>query len=302
MTVVNVIIPTLNEELSIANVIKGFQRDLPSASIYVFDNMSSDRTVELARAAGAHVTTVSNRGKGNVIIRAFAELDGDVFVMVDGDGTYDSSVARKMADLVLREGIDMVVAERKLADDSVCQRAGHATGNRLISGLVRVLFRADTRDVLSGYRAFSRRFVKSFPGTATGFEIEVQMTAHAAIVTATVGTIEASYRERQPHVGGRSKLRTIRDGLRILIAIFRSYRQFAPTRFFGTGAIISFIAAAVALSNWPTNLQGQTAGLLMFVAGLILFSSGVVLTAITRVQRQQLRLAYLQHGGTKLSK
>lgn len=299
MSVVNVIIPTLNEELSIATVINDFRREVPSANIYVFDNVSSDRTVDIARAAGAHVITVPNRGKGNVIIRAFAELDGDVFVMVDGDGTYDSSVAQSMIGLVANDAVDMVVAERTLATNSVDQRVGHAAGNRLISGLVRVLFRVDTRDVLSGYRAFSRRFVKSFPGTATGFEIEVQMTAHAAIVAATVRTIEAAYRERQLLTNGRSKLRTIRDGLRILFAILRSYRQYAPTRFFGTGALLSFVTAAFALSNWPTDLQGQTAGLLMFVAGLILFSSGVVLTAITRIQRQQLRLAYLQYGATK---
>ena len=296
MSLVTVIIPTLNEESTITTVIENFRKQLPNAHIFVFDNMSTDRTVELAQQAGAQVRFVRSRGKGNVIIRAFAELEGDVFLMVDGDDTYDSTVAKDMTDLVLNNAVDMVVAERVLADHSQRPRAGHVIGNKLISALVRVLFRSDTRDVLSGYRAFSRRFVKSFPGTATGFEIEVQLTAHAAIVAATVHVIQASYQERQPLGRGRSKLRTVRDGVRIIFAIFRSYRQFAPTRFFGTGALFSFGSAAVALLNWPSELQRQTAGLLMFVAGLVLFSSGVVLTTITRVQRQQLRLTYLQYG------
>lgn len=296
MSLVTVIIPTLNEESTITTVVESFRKQLPSASIFVFDNMSTDRTVELARQAGAQVRFVRRRGKGNVIIRAFAELEGDVFLMVDGDDTYDSTVAKDMTNLVLNNAVDMVVAERVLAEHSQKPRAGHVLGNKLISALVRVLFRSETRDVLSGYRAFSRRFVKSFPGTATGFEIEVQLTAHAAIVAATVDLLGASYRERRPLGISRSKLRTVRDGTRVIFAILRSYRQYAPTRFFGTGAFLSFGSAAVALLNLPLELQRQTTGLLMFIAGLVLFSSGVVLTTVTRVQRQQLRLSYLQYG------
>jgi len=294
MTDVVVIIPTRNEQTNVAKVVGDFRSCLPSARIYVYDNMSTDRTVEEARQAGATVRMVRTVGKGNVILQAFAELDGDVFIMVDGDDTYDAQVAPQLVSMVVGDGVDLVVAERVRATDSAPVRRGHESGNRAISLLVSRLFKTPGSDVLSGYRAMSRRFVKSFPGTATGFEIEVQMSAHAAIVAAATSSIRATYRERVQVGENKSKLRTFRDGFRILFSIFRSYRQFAPTRFFGTGALISFAAALSLYITIPDDVRGDAAPYSLLVAGLVLFSAGVILTALTRVQRQQLRLAYLQ--------
>lgn len=299
MTDVAIIIPTRNEEMNIAKVVSEFRQYLPSARIYVFDNMSTDNTIVRAREAGAEVRMVRTIGKGNVILQAFAELDGDVFIMVDGDDTYEARVAPQLVSLVADEGVDLVVAERERTASSAPVRPGHDWGNRIFSVLVSKLFKIQVGDVLSGYRALSRRFVKSFPGTATGFEIEVQMSAHAAIVAATTGSIPSEYRERQRINGNSSKLHTFRDGFRILFSIFRSYRQFAPTRFFGTGALISFVAALSLYVALPDDLRGNTAAYSLLVAGLVLFSAGVILTAITRVQRQQLRLAYLQMSRQK---
>lgn len=298
MTDVVVVIPTRNEEMNVAKVVTDFRRSLPAARIFVYDNVSTDRTVERARQAGATVRTVRLVGEGNVILQAFAELDGDVFIMVDGDDTYDGDAAPSMVSMVMNEGVDLVVAERVQSVDSGPLRPGHAWGNRAISWLVGRLFKIPGSDVLSGYRAMSRRFVKSFPGTATGFEIEVQMSAHAAIIAAGTGCVQASYRERRQDENNESKLRTYRDGLRILLAIFRSYRQYAPTRFFGSGALVALIAAVTLYVTLPDDVRGDAAPYSLLVAGLVLFSAGVILTAITRVQRQQLRLAYLQYSIT----
>jgi len=291
MARIAVIIPCLNEEESISSVIQGFRQHLPNAAIYVFDNGSSDGTVKQAEDMGATVRSVVERGKGNVVRRAFADVDSDVYLLVDGDDTYDPSTASEMTQLVLGTGVDLVTAARVPSDDSPKPRPGHELGNTFISRLIRLLFRTNDVDVLSGYRALSRRFVKSFPTTASGFEIEVQMTAHASLLRVRTQTVYSRYRERS---NGGSKLKTIRDGVRIVLSVLRIYRAVAPSRFFGSFSLLSLIAGVFVL-----GCLDRTSTPTLLVAGLLISSSllflvvGVVLNGISRIQYQQLRLAFL---------
>jgi glycosyltransferase involved in cell wall biosynthesis len=291
MARIAVIIPCLNEEESVGRVIQDFRQQLPTAGIYVFDNGSSDKTVIRAEASGAIVRTVDERGKGNVVRRAFADVDSDVYILVDGDDTYDSGIANEMAQLVLQTGVDLVTASRTPSSNSPKARLGHELGNTYISRLVRFLFRSNEQDVLSGYRALSRRFVKSFPTTASGFEIEVQMTAHASLLRVRTQTVSTEYRERS---NGGSKLKTVRDGIRIVLSVFRIYRAYAPSRFFGTFSLFSLVAGGLVFAclNRSSTSTLLAAGLLLF-GSLLLFVVGVVLNGISRIQYQQLRLAFL---------
>ena len=218
---VAVLIPCHNEERTVAGVIGDFRAALPAARIYVYDNRSTDRTAAIARAAGAIVRTEEQQGKGHVVRRMFAEVEADIYVLVDGDGTYDAASAPAMiGDLIAHER-DMVVACR-VDQDSAAFRPGHRIGNRLLSGVMSMAFSHPLTDILSGYRVFSRRFVKSFPAPAGGFEIEAELTAHALALDRPVGEIAAPYFARPQ--GSRSKLNTWRDGYRILRTILRLYR------------------------------------------------------------------------------
>lgn len=299
MATVAVLIPCLNEEAAIGGVVDDFRRALPQATIHVFDNASVDATVERARAAGACVRHVERRGKGNVIARMFADVEADVYVLVDGDGTYDAASAAAMVAQLLDDGLDMVVGCRMATADAAYRR-GHRFGNRLFSTSVARLFGVDCRDLLSGYRVFSRRFVKSFPATARGFEIETQLTVHALELRMPFAERDTPYGERP--CGSASKLRTWHDGARILAEILRLYRLERPLMFFG--AITAVLATVSVLLGIPVVLTWLETGLVprqptaLLATGLMLLAAGssgcgLVLDTVTHGRKEMKRLSYL---------
>ncbi|WP_306591702.1 glycosyltransferase [Geothrix sp. 21YS21S-4] len=294
-----VLIPCFNEEAAIGQVVADFRRALPGATIHVYDNNSTDRTVEVARAAGAFVGTETAQGKGHVVRRMFADIDADVYLMVDGDATYDAASAPRLVERLVGESMDMVVGSRtEMAREAY--RKGHRFGNRLLTGAVRVLFGQRFTDILSGYRAFSRRFVKSFPALSGGFEIETELTVHALELSMPVAEVPTPYGARPE--GSASKLRTYADGLRILRLIAALYRNEKPLQFFSILAGL-LAAAAVALSV-PVFLTYFATGLvprfptailctgLMTVSALG-FTCGLILDTVTRGRKELKRLAYL---------
>ena len=227
-----VLIPCHNEAVAVAGVVQSFRTALPDAKIHVWDNNSTDGTAELARAAGALVGSERLQGKGHVVRRMFAEAEADIYVLVDGDGTYDAAAAPAMVARLLASRLDMVTGTR-VHLESAAYRPGHVFGNVVLTGLVARLFRAELGDMLSGYRVFSRRFVKSFPALAAGFETETEFTVHALQMGMPVDEMPTNYRERPP--GSESKLRTLRDGARILRLILRLVRDELPLPFFLLG-------------------------------------------------------------------
>jgi hypothetical protein len=294
-----VLLPCYNEEAAIGQTVKGFREALPNAAIYVYDNNSKDRTPEVARAAGAIVRRETQQGKGHVVRRMFADIDADVYVMADGDATYDASVAQNLVNRLVAENLDMVVGCRKDSEEAA-YRQGHRFGNWLLTTCVAKLFGRSFTDILSGYRVFSRRFVKSFPTLANGFEIETDITVHALGLKLPVGEVETAYGARP--LGSTSKLSTYRDGFRILWMIFNLFRQERPFAFYGLIALVlSCAAMALALPLGITYLNTglvprlPTAVLcssLMLLAFLSL-SSGLVLDTVTRGRREQKQLTYL---------
>jgi glycosyltransferase involved in cell wall biosynthesis len=297
---VAVLIPCFNEALSIAQVVRDFRSALPDASIHVFDNASTDRTVEVARAAGASVRTVGLRGKGNVVRRMFADIDADIYLLVDGDATYDAASAPIMIGQLLREGADMVVGVRK--DDHVtgAYRSGHRLGNRMLTGCVALIFGGQFTDMLSGYRVFTRRYVKSFPALSVGFETETELTVHALELRMPWSEVDTPYASRPE--GSESKLSTYKDGYRILRMILRLFVAERPLPFFGTIALIALatgVAIAIPLLNTylethevprlPTAVLST--GLAMIAA--LSLVCGVVMDAVTRGRREMKRLFYL---------
>ena len=294
-----VILPCYNEAAAIGRTVDGFRAALPSAAIYVFDNNSTDGTAEVARQAGAMVLTERMQGKGNVVRRMFADVEADVYVMADGDATYDPDAAPAMIDLLWAESYDMVVGCRKDKEIDAYRR-GHRIGNRLLTGCVATLFGRSFTDILSGYRVFSRRFVKSFPSLSSGFEIETDITIHALGCRLPVGEIETDYFARPD--GSVSKLSTWRDGLRILWMIGNLFRQEKPFAFYGLIAlclVLSSIGLAVPLAityaetglvpRFPTAILCSS---LMLLAALC-FVSGLILDTVTRGRREIKRLVYL---------
>jgi len=294
-----VLVPCYNEEAAIARVIADFRANLPDAVIYVYDNNSTDRTVEVARAAGATVRTETRQGKGYVVRRMFSDVDADVYVLVDGDATYDAPSARLLVARLVEGGLDMVVGARR-DQEQAAYRFGHRFGNRVLTGFVAQVFGATFEDLLSGYRVFSRRFVKSFPGLSGGFEIETELTVHALNLELPVDEIETPYFARPE--GSVSKLSTWRDGLRILRTIVRLYRAERPLPFFcGIGLALAVASIALAIPIIITYVeQGvvprfPTAVLstgLMILACLAV-ACGIVLDTVTRGRREMKMLAYL---------
>jgi len=248
-----VLIPCYNEEQAIAAVVANFRDALPRADIYVYDNNSSDRSAEVARAAGATVCREPHQGKGNVVRRMFSDVDADIYVLVDGDATYDAPSAGAMIAHLLDERLDMVVAVR-IDSEQAAYRPGHRTGNRLLTGFVARVFGVTFSDMLSGYRVFSRRFVKSFPVLSGGFEIETELTVHALELGLPVAEWQTPYYARP--AGSQSKLNTWSDGLRILFAIFRLYRSERPLPFFsGIGVILALISIGLAVPLIATYVE-----------------------------------------------
>ena len=296
---VAVLIPCHNEEAAVEKVIRDFQAQLPHATILVYDNNSSDRTRQLARAAGAQVRSESLQGKGHVVRRMFADVEADIYVLVDGDGTYDAAAAPVMIRQLIENQLDMVTAVRQ-PEHQQAYRLGHRFGNRLMTGLVCRTFGNRVTDVLSGYRAFSRRFVKSFPALACGFETEAEFTIHALELNMPVGEVPTTYRGRM--AGSRSKLHTVSDGLRILGTIIRLMNQERPLQSFGaTGAALLAIAL---LLGMPVVLEFLRTGMVprlptallstgLALAASLSFVCGLVLEQVARGRKELKRLAYL---------
>jgi len=296
-----VLLPCYNEDTAIAQTIAGFRAALPTASIYVFDNNSADRTVEVARAAGAIVRTERIQGKGAVVRRMFADVDADIYVMADGDATYDAASAPALVARMLDEQLDMVVGSR-IGEAAAAYRRGHRLGNALLTGMLAQLFGRSFTDILSGYRVFSRRFVKSFPVLSVGFEIETEISVHALELKMPTAEIETPYFARLE--GSVSKLSTYRDGWRILRTIATLYRIERPMWFFG--AIGGVLALAGLILAIPLGLTYAETGLvprfptailiigLVILAALCLFA-GLILDTVVRGRREMRRLAYLAY-------
>ena len=294
-----VLLPCYNEEAAVGATVEGFRQALPGATIYVYDNNSRDRTREVAAAAGAVVRTETQQGKGCVVRRMFADIEADVYLMADGDLTYDPAYARQMVELLVSEQFDMVVGTRK-HDATEAYRGGHVLGNRLFTRLLAGLFGRSFTDIFSGYRAFSRRFVKSFPVLSQGFEIETEMSVHALELRMPVGELETRYLARPE--GSHSKLSTFRDGWRILKAIITLYRTERPVLFFGGIALLLLIAAVIlavplVFTYLETGLVPRfpTAILVtgMTIVAVLSFFAGLILDTVTRGRREMRRLAYL---------
>lgn len=296
------IIPCYNEEAAIEDVIKGFRAAMPAMDIYVFDNNSSDRTAEKAAQAGAKVIHVAWRGKGNVVRRMFADVDADVYVMVDGDATYDASAVGLLVDKLIDEALDMVVGSRKTEQvvAGAAYRRGHQWGNQLLTQSVVRIFGGNFTDMLSGYRAFSRRYAKSFPAMSQGFETETELTVHALELRLPYGEVQTAYGARPE--GSVSKLSTYRDGWRILKTIGKLYISERPLAFFGiSAAIIALLSVLISVPllieyvqdgvvpRFPTAILSAS----MIVCALMSLVCGLILDTVTRGRQEVKRLAYL---------
>jgi glycosyltransferase involved in cell wall biosynthesis len=300
-----VIIPCYNEEAAIAQTVADFRAALPMATIYVYDNNSQDQTIARAKEAGAVVRSEPRQGKGNVVRRMFADIDADVYVLTDGDDTYDASVAPRLVQKLLDENYD-IVSGRRIATARDAYRAGHVLGNKLLTGLTALMFNVRLLDMLTGYRIMSRRFVKSFPFTSTGFGIETELTVHAVRLLMPMVEVDTSYKERP--AGSVSKLSTYKDGFRILFTIISLVREERPFIFFG--ALFALFAIASLILGIPVVLEFLQTGFvprlptavlavaLMLLAFLSLFS-GLILDTVTRGRWELKRLAYLAINGPK---
>ncbi len=296
---VAVLIPCYNEVVAVPHVIAAFRAALPAASIYAYDNNSADDTAAVAKAAGAQVGHERRQGKGHVVRRMFADVDADVFVLVDGDDTYDAAAAPAMISLLLEERLDMVTGTR-VGHAALAARRGHRFGNAVLTGLVSRLFGAEVTDMLSGYRVFSRRFVKSFPALSGGFEIETELTVHALELALPIGEFPAAYRERP--LGSASKLHTFTDGARILRLILVLVKDERPLPFFsasglvlllcgfalGIPVVLEFLRTGL-VPRLPTAIVAASLVALSFLS----FACGLILDSVARGRREMKRLAYL---------
>ncbi|MDP9196616.1 MAG: glycosyltransferase family 2 protein [Pseudomonadota bacterium] len=295
-----VIVPCYNEEAAIGKVVRDFRAALPGATIYVYDNNSRDCTVEVARGAGAIVRTETLQGKGNVMRRMFADVEADVYVLVDGDDTYDAASAPALVKKLLDERLDMVNGAR-VTDIQAAYRPGHRLGNVVLTGMVGLIFGSRFSDMLSGYRVFSRRFVKTFPALARGFETETELTVHALELRMPTAEVKTPYKDRPP--GSVSKLNTFRDGFRILLTIVTLVKEERPLQFFtaifaalallslgfGIPVVMEFLDTGM-VPRFPTAILASALMLLAFLA----LTCGLVLETVTRGRREMKRLRYLE--------
>lgn len=291
---VAVLIPCYNEAKTIAKVVADYRAALPEADIYVYDNNSSDGTDEIAREAGAIVRYETRQGKGNVIRTMFREITADCYLMIDGDDTYPCENAREMVDLVLQKNVDMVVGDRLSSTYfTENKRPFHNLGNRMVRGLVNSFFEGDITDIMTGYRAFSYQFVKSFPVLSKGFEIETEMTIHALDKNLSVKSVPVAYRDRPD--GSESKLNTYSDGFKVLRTIVRLLKEYKPLRFFGWLALAALVLAAVLFA--PVLVEYLQTGLVprfptLIVSGvcatvsLLLLVCGLILDTVAKKHRQ----------------
>jgi glycosyltransferase involved in cell wall biosynthesis len=296
-----VLLPCYNEEAAIAQTVADFLAALPAATIYVYDNNSKDRTAEVAAAAGAIVRTERMQGKGNVVRRMFADVEADVYIMADGDATYEAAAAPELLKLLIDENLDMVVGARKSEIDAAYRR-GHVLGNKMLTGMLSQLFGRSFSDILSGYRFFSRRFVKSFPVLSAGFEIETEISVHALELRMPVAERVTAYAARPE--GSESKLSTYRDGWRILNTIVKLFRIERPLTFFGAIAFaLAFVGLFLAVPLFMTYLD---TGLVprfptaILITGLVILSAlsamtGLILDTVVRGRLEVRRLSYLSY-------
>jgi glycosyltransferase involved in cell wall biosynthesis len=296
-----VLIPCHNEELTVGDVVTGFLRALPGAKVYVYDNHSTDATSELAQKAGAIVCHEPTLGKGNVVRRMFADIDADIYVMVDGDNTYDASAAPRLIQRLLEEQLDMLVgARRSDENDDAAYRFGHRSGNLILNGVVKILFGTQLDDMLSGYRIFSHRFVKSFPALSNGFEIETELTIHTLELKIPFAEEPTLYGSRP--VGSESKLKTLSDGWRVLGTAVLLFKEIRPFIFFGliflAFSLISILLSIPILETYSkTGLVPRFPTLILLTSimllGFVSFTCGLILDSVARGRRDIKRLAYL---------
>lgn len=291
-----ILIPCYNEELTIGKVVSDFRQTLPDAKIYVYDNNSTDNTAEIASGAGAIVRTEFQQGKGNVVRRMFQEIDADCYIMVDGDDTYPASAANEMTRLVLERRTDMVVGDR-LSSTYFMQnkRRFHNFGNLLVRFFINKIFKSDIKDIMTGYRAFSRRFVKTFPIVSNGFEVETEMTIHAIFMNMSTENVVIEYRDRPD--GSVSKLNTVCDGAKVLLTIFNLFKNYRPMFFFSAIAtVLLCVALAVFIpSVWiPFQRMGIVEKIptlivcgFVTLASLLSFFNGLVLDSIMQKERRE---------------
>jgi glycosyltransferase involved in cell wall biosynthesis len=295
---VAVVIPCWNEAVAIGKVVSDFRAALPDAAIYVYDNNSTDGTAAAALGAGALVRRETLQGKGNVIRRAFADIEADLYLLVDGDDTYEASAAPAMVRLLVEQRLDMVTGRRM--GEIAAARRGHRLGNRALTGVVRLIFGDRISDLLSGYRVFSRRFVKSFPALAAGFETETEFTVHALELNMPIGEVPIRYRGRP--AGSASKLRTVRDGLRILRTIVVLVKEERPLQFFTVcGAVLLLLGLGLGfplvteflrtglVPRFPTAILATGVVVLSFLS----FAAGLILDSVARGRKEMKRIAYL---------
>lgn len=298
---VAVLLPCYNEAAAIAQTVADFRAALPDATIYVYDNNSTDATVDVAKAAGAIVRTERMQGKGNVVRRMFADIDADIYIMADGDATYEAAAAPGLISLLVDDQLDMVVGARK-SEVEAAYRRGHRLGNAMLTGMLAWLFGRTFTDILSGYRVFSRRFVKSFPVLSAGFEIETEISVHALELRMPVAERVTAYAARPE--GSESKLSTYRDGWRILMTILTLFRIEKPLAFFGLiGGMLALIAVGISIPLFityfetglvprlPTAVLAMGIMLLAFLNGFC----GLILDTVVRGRREMRRLAYLAY-------
>ena len=296
-----ILVPCLNEELTVGKTVAAFREALPLATVYVYDNNSTDRTIDVAQAAGAVVRNEPRQGKGNVVRRMFADIDADVFVLVDGDATYEAEAAPRMIRRAINENLDFINGAR-VSRSIEAYRKGHRFGNYILTAMVRNLFGKQFTDMLSGYKVFSRRYVKSFPAMSRGFEIETELTVHALELRMPSGEEFTAYSERPP--GSVSKLSTLRDGIRILRLIFDLVRNERPLEFFGlVGIALILVAVALAVplaqTYFETGLVPRVPTAILsvglIIVGVLSCLAGLILDVVATMRSEMKRLAYLSY-------
>jgi glycosyltransferase involved in cell wall biosynthesis len=298
-TDVAVLVPCYNEEATIANVVRTFRAQLPEAAIYVYDNNSSDNTADVARNAGAIVRNEPQQGKGHVVRRMFSDIEASIYVLVDGDDTYDAASVRSMLKIFLGQHCDMVNG-RRVTEITAAYRFGHQFGNKMLTGIVNWIFGKRCDDILSGYRIFSRRFIKSFPALSTGFEIETEFTVHALSLNMPIAEIDTPYNERPED--SESKLNTYRDGFRILWMIVLLTKDERP--FFFYSIVFSFLALFSLALGVPVAIEFMTSGIVprlptailsasVMVLAFLALTTGLVLDSVARGRREAKRMHYL---------
>ena len=301
MKKIAVLIPCYNESKTIEKVVKDFKSALPGADIYVFDNNSSDKSAEIAKKAGAIVQKESHQGKENVVRSMFRRIEADCYVMVDGDDTYPAEAAKEMCRLVLEDHVDMVIGDRLSSTYFVeNKRKFHNFGNKLVRGLINLIFSSKVRDIMTGYRAFSRDFVKTFPVLSEGFEIETEMTIHALDKKMAIEEIPIQYRDRKS--GSESKLNTVSDGMRVLLTIMKLFEEYRPLLFFGLVSLIFFIVSLifgipVFIEFFQTRMVPRMptlifSGFLLLISCLSLIC-GIILDVVVKKHRQNFELFLL---------